>query len=160
MVLCLLDQVRYVAAGQQRKHHVRLACSWLSIVGRGRRFDAEVIDGRDVRMVAEAAHGLGLASDALSRSFVEAFGLDEGEGDVAVEEAVVGEVDLLLATFAQEAAYGVAAVGEGGGENRRLGRGGHSTLCPYGIGCFAWRGGVAQALVSSGEEGLGVGVIG
>ena len=47
---------------------------------------------------------------------VEALGLDQGEGDVAGQLGVVGEVDLLLPAFAEEALDGIAAVGEGGGE--------------------------------------------
>src|SRR5438045_5412700 len=85
-------------------------------------FLAYVVDGDDVGVVAEAAHGLRLARDAGAGGGVEAFGLDQGEGDVAVEEAVVGEVNPLLAAFAEEAADFVAAVGEGGGVWRRIGR--------------------------------------
>src|SRR5438128_2259409 len=48
---------------------------------------------------------------------VKAFGLDQGEGDVAVEAGVVGEVDLLLAALAEELSDDVAAVGEGRGWN-------------------------------------------
>jgi len=64
---------------------------------------------------AEAAHGLGLAGDALAGRVVEAFGLDQGEGHIAVELGVVGQVDALLATLTEEALDFVAAVGEGGG---------------------------------------------
>ena len=65
-------------------------------------------------MGAEAAHGLGLAGDALAGGVVEAVGLDEGEGDVAVEGGVVGEVDALLAALAEELLDRVAAGGKGG----------------------------------------------
>jgi len=67
-------------------------------------------------MGAEAAHRLGLAADAHAAGVVESLGLDQGEGDVAVEERVVGEVDLLLAALAEEAFHLVAAVGEGRGD--------------------------------------------
>ena len=50
--------------------------------------------------------------DALRGGVVEALGLDQGEGDVAVEQGVVGQVDLLLAALAEEALDRVAAVGE------------------------------------------------
>ena len=63
---------------------------------------AEVEDGDDVRMGAEPAHRLRLARDALAADVVEALGLDQREGDVAVEQCVVGEVDLLLAALAEE----------------------------------------------------------
>jgi hypothetical protein len=65
-------------------------------------------------MVAEAAHGLGLPADTEEAVIVEAVGLDEGKGDVAGELGVVGEVDALLAAFAEEAHDLVAAVAEGG----------------------------------------------
>jgi len=80
-----------------------------------RRLLAQVEDGDDVGMATEAAHRLGLARDALAGGVVEAIGLDQGEGDVAVERRVVGEVDALLAALAQEALDDVAAGGEGGG---------------------------------------------
>ena len=58
---------------------------------------AGVEDGDDVRVVAEAAHRLRLAPHADDAVGVEAVGLDQREGDVAVELGVVGEVDALLA---------------------------------------------------------------
>ena len=69
---------------------------------------ADVEDGDDVRVVAEAAHRLRLALDAGEAGFVQAFGLDDGDGDVAVELRVVGEVDALAAALAEEALDGVA----------------------------------------------------
>ena len=54
-------------------------------------------------------HRLGLARDPFAPLGVQPFGLDEGEGDVAVEEGVVGEVDALLAAFPEEPFDGVAA---------------------------------------------------
>ena len=47
----LLDHALDVAAGQHRQHHVRLPA-----------FVADVVDGDDVGVVAEAAHGLRLAA--------------------------------------------------------------------------------------------------
>ena len=64
----------------------------------------------------EAAHGLGLPADALAGGVVQTLRLDQREGHVAVQANVVGEVDPLLAAFAQEFLDLVAAVGEGGGD--------------------------------------------
>ena len=79
---------------------------------------ADVVDGDDVG-VGEASHGAGLAHDAFAADVVEALGLDEGEGDVAIEECVVGEEDALLAALAEEAEDLIAAAGEGFGVLRR-----------------------------------------
>ena len=75
---------------------------------------ADVVDGDDVRVVAEAAHRLGLAPHAHAAGLVEALGLDQREGDVAVEPLVAGQVDALLGALAEEALHLVAAGGEGG----------------------------------------------
>ena len=64
---------------------------------------------------AEPAHRLAFARDPLAADLVQAFGLDQGEGHIAVEHRVVGQVDLLLAALAQEALDLVAAVDEGRG---------------------------------------------
>ena len=74
-------------------------------------------------VVAEAAHRLRLAADADDAVGVEAVGLDQREGDVAVELGVVREVDALLGALAEEGADGVAAAGERRGQRRRGGRG-------------------------------------
>ena len=79
---------------------------------------ADVVDGDDVRMVAEAAHRLRLAADARQPVGVQPLGLDHGEGHVAVELRVVGQVDPLAAALAQEALDLVAAAGEGRREAR------------------------------------------
>jgi hypothetical protein len=63
---------------------------------------ADVVDGHNV-LVGEATHRLRLAHDPLATNIVEALGLDEREGDVAVEQRVVREEDSRLATLAQEA---------------------------------------------------------
>ena len=73
---------------------------------------ADVEDGDDVRVVAEPAHRLRLALHARQAVGVEALGLDQREGDVAVEQRVVRQVDLLLAALAEEALHLVAAVAQ------------------------------------------------
>ena len=103
----LLDQPLDVAAAHELADQVRLAVLL-----------AHVVDGDDVRVPAEAAHDSGLAVDALDADLVEALGLDQREGDIAVEQRVVGQIDLLLAAFAQEAFDLIAAIREGGGEFR------------------------------------------
>ena len=58
-----------------------------------------------------------------SRSLrIEPVGLDQREGDLAVEAGVVGAVDDLPAAFAEQTQHLVAAAGERGGQRRRLGR--------------------------------------
>ena len=88
---------------------------WLALVL------AEVEHGDDVRVGAEATHRLGLAGDALSADLVEAFGLDQREGHVAIEQLIVGQVDALLAALTEQLADLVAAAREGrwrGGSSR------------------------------------------
>jgi hypothetical protein len=99
--------------------HELLDDVWLAVLV------ADVVNGDDVRVRAEAAHGLGLAADAGQAGGVQALGLDQGEGHVAVEAGVVGQVDPLAAALAQEALDLIAAGGEGGGDGggrRRRGR--------------------------------------
>ena len=55
-----------------------------------------------VRGLALEFQSLRLTADALTGGVVEALGLDEGEGNVAVERAVVSEVDALLAALAED----------------------------------------------------------
>lgn len=57
----------------------------------------------------------GLSLDACPGFCIQTPGLDEGEGNIATEAGVMGQVDLLLATFTQELLDLVAAVGKGGG---------------------------------------------
>jgi hypothetical protein len=66
-------------------------------------------------MGAKPSHSLGLSLDAAAASFVEALGLDKGEGYFPVKQRIVGQEDPLLATLAQELLDLVAAIGEGGG---------------------------------------------
>ena len=83
-------------------------------VGRACLF-ALVEHAHDVWVCAHAAHRLRLAGDTFAADVVEAIGLDQGEGDVAVEQAVVREVDLLLPALAEEAPHLVAPAHEGCG---------------------------------------------
>ena len=107
---------------------------------------ADVEDGDDVGVVTEAGHGLGFAAYALQAQEVEAVGLDHGEGDVAVEAGVVGQVDALAPALAQERAHFVAAGGEGGWQGREDG-GGCERRC-----LFGWTSGAG----GSGEEEPGI----
>jgi hypothetical protein len=66
------------------------------------RFLADVVDGDHIGVVAQTAHRLGLAADTGQAGCVQALGLDQGEGHVAVEPGVVGQADPLLAALAQE----------------------------------------------------------
>src|SRR5205823_3129441 len=59
----------------------------------------DVVDGDDMRVIAELAHGLGRALDAQQALVVEALRLDQGKRDIAVEAGVVGEIDPLLPTL-------------------------------------------------------------
>ena len=98
----VFDDSFHVATTHQLGDHVGLI-----------RFLTKVEHGDDVRMGAEAAHGLGLAGDAAAGDIVQALGLDQSEGYFPVQQGILGQVDSLFATFAQEALYLVAAVGEG-----------------------------------------------
>ena len=75
----------------------------------------KVEHGDDVRMRAEAAHGLGLAGDAGAGDVVQALGFNQREGYFPVQQGVLGQIDPLLASLAQKTLDLVAAVGEGGG---------------------------------------------
>ena len=55
-----------------------------------------------MRMVAEAAHQLSLLLDPRDADLVQPLGLDQGEGDVTVEQCVVDEINLLLATLPEK----------------------------------------------------------
>ena len=67
-----------------------------------------------------------------------AFGLDEGESHVPIQDGIVGQVDFFLGTFAQELLDLVAAVGEGRWSVRWGGAEGPEGemtwwLCPQGL---------------------------
>ena len=81
------------------------------------RLLADVVDGDHIGVVAQAAHRLGFAADAGQAGGVQALGLDQGKGHVAVEAGVVGQVDPLPTALAQEALDLVAPGGEGGGDS-------------------------------------------
>jgi len=104
MVRCLFNQALHVTAGHELGHDVELALVL-----------SEVEDGGDMGVGAETTHSLGFAGDAAPGGIIECLGLDQSKGHVAVEEGVVGEVDLLLASLAQEALDLVATIGKGGG---------------------------------------------
>jgi hypothetical protein len=70
-------------------------------------------------VVAQACHGLGLATHAQASGFVETFGLDQGEGDLTFEACVPGEVDTLAGALAEELSEVVTASREGRGRGRR-----------------------------------------
>src|SRR6266496_3932984 len=79
-------------------------------VGLAARLFAQIEHGNNVWLSAQTAHRLGLPLDAVAADLVQAVGLDQSEGDVAIEQRVVGKVDALLATLAQEAFDGIAAI--------------------------------------------------
>ena len=62
---------------------------------------ADVVHGRDVRMIAELRHGLRLAPHAQPAGLVESIGLDQREGDFALESRIPGQVDAFASAFAE-----------------------------------------------------------
>ena len=58
-------------------------------------------------------HCLRLAAHPREAVRVQAFGLDDGDGDIAVQLRVVRQVDALTPALAEEALHGVAAIAEG-----------------------------------------------
>jgi len=78
------------------------------------RGSRRTIETHRPRLCAElmTATQLRLALDALPTRVVQPFRLDEREGDVPVQQAVVGEVDALLAPLAEKFLDLVAAVAE------------------------------------------------
>ena len=92
----------------------------------------DVVDRDHVAVVAQAAHGLGLAAHAAHARLVEAMGLDHADRHLAIDHRVAGQVDALVGALAQQVPHLVAPRGEraraglgrsGGGG--RLRRGGH-----------------------------------
>jgi hypothetical protein len=90
---------------------------------------ADVVDGDDVGVVAEAPHRLRLAADPDAAGLVQALGLDQRQRDVAVEPLVPGQVDALLGSLAHETLHPVAA---GGKRGRSAGLRGGCFLCRSG----------------------------
>jgi hypothetical protein len=120
--------------------HVLADDVWLAVVL------ADVVDGDDVGVAAELAHGLRLALNAGEAGVVEALGLNDGHGDLAVEALVVGEVDALASAFAEEVFHVVAAARERIGQWR--GRGG-------GRRRLAWRRSLQRLAAGVAELGFG-----
>ena len=75
----------------------------------------DIEHGNDVGVVAKATHGLSLTMDALAARVIETLGFDQGEGDIPIEQRVMGEIDALLAAFANQPCDLVAAVDEDNG---------------------------------------------
>ena len=73
---------------------------------------ADVVHRDDVRMIAEARHGLRLALDAPPPGFVEPVGSDDRERDFARQPRVLRQVDTFARSFAEEAPDLIAAGGE------------------------------------------------
>ena len=95
---------RQAAVGRLAQHPVEVAAA--HVLRDDVRLPAVVADVEhrdDVRVVAEPAHRLRLALHAGEAGLVEALGLDDGHGYVAVQLVVVGEVDLLAPALAEEA---------------------------------------------------------
>jgi hypothetical protein len=101
MLRCLFDKSFYIAAGHEGLHDIRLSL-----------MVAEIVDGDDIRVVAELSHRLSFPLDAGAGNLVQLFGLYEGECDVSVQRGVMGEVYLLLAAFSKELLDLVATPGE------------------------------------------------
>jgi hypothetical protein len=74
---------------------------------------ADLEDGDDVG-VGQAGHGLGLAEEAVVAGAGEAGGVEELEGDLAVEELVVGGINDAHAALAEAVDDGEAADLDGG----------------------------------------------
>jgi len=67
--------------------------------------------------VGKPAHRLRLLRHALPPERIEAFDLDERDGDISVEAAVMRVEDALLRTLPQKTANLRTAGGEGGGQS-------------------------------------------
>ena len=78
-------------------------------------FFADVVDGHDVGVVAQPAHGLGFAADAGLALGIQAVGFDQRERHIPIQLGIVTEVDPLLPAFAEETDHAIAAVTEGSG---------------------------------------------
>ena len=77
-------------------------------------FLTQVENSDYVGVGAQPSHGLCFPCNTGSGSFIQSFGLDQGEGHFPVQEGVVSQVDPFLATLAQEVLNLIEAIGEGG----------------------------------------------
>ncbi len=101
MILGFLQQVVKEASLQRLHDNVRLAVLL-----------TDVMDGNDMGVVPEAAHRLRLAPDTGKALGIQAIGLDEGQGNVAIQLRIVGQIHTLLATLPQEAPHLITPGGE------------------------------------------------
>src|SRR4051812_31989804 len=93
---------------------------WLSLLF------AQVQDGHNIRVRAQAAHRPRFAPHSLPTRLVQPFSLDQCKGHVAIEQAIVGSVHPLLAALAEEVPDLIATAAEtsgngGSGPRRSLG---------------------------------------
>ena len=102
VALGILYQTFHVAAAHQLGDHVRLV-----------PLLAEIENSDDMGVGAQSAHSLGFPLYTLAGGIVQALGLDQGKGHLPVQEGVLGQVDLLFATLAQETFDLIAAIGKG-----------------------------------------------
>ena len=114
VIFGLLQHAFEVAARHELADDVGLSAAVWTV------FFANVENGDDVGVVAQATHSLSLVAHAGQPGLVQPFCLDDSDGHVAVEAVVVGEVDALAAALAKEALHLVAAAGE---RRRQGGRG-------------------------------------
>jgi hypothetical protein len=70
-------------------------------------------------MVTEPPHGLRLPAHPQEPTLVEAVDLHRGDGDLPVQSGVVGEVDPLASSLAEESPDLVPTAGKGDGEFNR-----------------------------------------
>jgi hypothetical protein len=71
-----------------------------------------IVNGYDVRMVAEPSHGSSFTVDTGSRGIIQFLGLDEGKGHISIKWRIMDEVDLLLAPFTKELLDLITAIGK------------------------------------------------
>jgi hypothetical protein len=69
-------------------------------------------------VIAKLGHGACFTLKTSLARNIQAIGLDQGESDIAPQPGVMGEVDALLAAFAEEPSDLVSATGEGRGGRR------------------------------------------
>jgi len=74
-----------------------------------------VVDAYDVRVIAEAGHRLGLATDAGQTRLVQPLGPYDRNRHVSFEPGVVREVDALTAALAEKGLHPVTPTREAGG---------------------------------------------